>query len=253
MALTATLLALSVATLQAPATFADAAKANGMTLEIIDRPYSWQGNGYKVEAQAPEPEALKKYEKLFVEEWNRYPASLFKKARVTKLIIASRLTLLGQVRAAVPAFEADTMYYDAELGNYRPDYQRVVIHHELFHMFDQRMGRMLRDPEWAALNPPGFKYGDGGDKVRNLGAGELTDKLVGLLTPYAASAIEEDKAELFAHLLVNPKFVADRAGKDPVLAKKIELLKRRMAEYDPNMGESFWRPLADKSAVVWSG
>ncbi|HRK20830.1 MAG TPA: hypothetical protein PLX06_03435 [Fimbriimonadaceae bacterium] len=246
-------LMVALAAPQTPTTLADVAKASGLTLEVVEKPTTWPARNYQVVADAASAGGLKKYEPLFVEEWNRYPASLFKKAKVTKLIIGAKVAMNGQIRAAVPAFDLDTMFYDAELGNYRPDYQRVVIHHELFHMIDQRMGVMRRDPEWAALNGPEFKYGDGGHNVRNLGAGELTDKLPGLLTPYAGSAVEEDKAELFAHLLVNPAFVTERAKLDPVLAKKIELLKRRLATFDPGLGESFWRPVRSGAAVIWGG
>lgn len=235
------ILALALAQGPSSANFADVARASGLALEIVRKPQSWQGRGYKVEIQAPDLAALTKYEKLFVMEWSRYPASLFQKAKVTRLVIGSRLAMNGQFRAAVPAFETGTMYYDAEMGNHRPDYQRVVIHHELFHMIDQRMGQMRRDPEWLALNPPDFKYGSGGHNVRDLGAGELTDKLPGLLTPYAGSAVEEDKAELFAHLLVSPNFVSNRTNKDSVLDKKIRLLKRRMSTFDPNLNDDFWQ------------
>jgi len=241
MPLAVSLLILALSPPPIPTTFAEVAKASGVALEIVEKPIAWTGRGYKVEVQAPDPVALAKYEKLFVAEWARYPASVFRKAKVERLVIGAKLAMNGQFRAAVPAFESGTMYYDAEMGSYRPDYQRVVIHHELFHMFDQRMGQMKRDPEWSALNPTDFKYGDGGHNVRNLGAGELTDKLPGLLTPYGGAAVEEDKAELFAHLLVSPNFVLARMGQDSVVAQKVSLLKRRMAAYDPSLDERFWR------------
>lgn len=243
----------SVAIAQIPTTYAEVAQQSGLELQIADSAYTWQARSYRVEAQPAPAEALRKYEPLFVKEWQRYPASLFKKARVRKLFIGAKLSMNGQFRAAVPAFENETMFYDAELGSHRPDYQRVVIHHELFHMIDQRMGTMRRDPEWAELNPKDFRYGDGGHLMRTNGAGELTDKLPGLLTPYGASAVEEDKAELFAHLLVNPDFVQRQAEKDPVLAKKIELLKKRLLNFDENMGASFWRPSELDAAVLSCG
>lgn len=76
--------------------------------------------------------------------------------------------------------------------------------------------------------------------MRTSGVGNLTTEITGFLTPYATSAIEEDKAELFAHLIVNTKFVVDQAAKDPVLASKIAMLKKRMEAYDPGFNSNFW-------------
>ena len=151
----------------------------------------------RAKAQAPSPEDLTKYTKLFVSEWNRYPVSAIKTAKLKRIVICSTLKLSGQVRAAVLAFESNTMYYDTSLGNYNAAYQRLVIHHEFFHTIDFLQGNLTRDAEWYAVNPPGFQYGSGGEKVRNQGAGALTDKIPGVLTFYAKSGIEEDKAELY--------------------------------------------------------
>jgi hypothetical protein len=121
-----------------------------------------------------------------------------------------------------------------------PAYQRSVIHHEFFHMMDERMGVMRKDPAWAALNPPSFKYGSGGAKMRTNGVGDLNSDIPGFITKYGTSAIEEDKAELYAHLIIDPVFVANEAKSDPVLTKKIALLKSRMAKYHPTFSAKFW-------------
>jgi len=53
---------------------------------------------------------------------------------------------------------------------------------------------------------------------------------------YGTAAVEEDKAELFAHMIVDGSFVKDRASHDPVLAAKVALLRERLAKFDPAMG-----------------
>lgn len=202
-----------------------------LSIEAIKTPITWKGDGYTVEMESASGAKLEKYIQLFAKEWSRHEVELVRRSRVKRVVIGRGLKMNGQERAAVPAFDGDTMYYDAELGDYSSNYQRVVIHHEFFHMVDQRMKLLRRDPEWTALNSPDFKYGSGGDKLRTLGAGELTDKIPGFLTPYGASAVEEDKAELFAHLLVNRSYVLKRAETDPILARKIELLQNRISKF----------------------
>lgn len=209
----------------------DLATRYQVAFEAIKSPLKWKGDGYTVEMEPAADAKLEKYLSLFEKEWSRHAVELVRRARVKRVVIGRGLKMNGQERAAVPAFDGDTMYYDAELGDYSPSYQRVVIHHEFFHMVDQRMKLLRRDPEWSALNPPEFKYGSGGDKLRTLGVGELTDKIPGFLTPYGASAVEEDKAELFAHLLVNRNYVMTRAGTDSVLARKIALLQSRLSNF----------------------
>lgn len=199
-----------------------------------------QARGYKVEGDLATPAVMERYVPLWIKEWSRYPAGIMAKAKVTKVVFCEKLSLNGQPRAAVPAFDLDTMYFDPALGAHSSSYQRSVIHHEFFHMMDFRMGKLKVDPEWSALNPKEFKYGTGGKNMRTSGVGNLTTDIPGFLTPYATSALEEDKAELFAHLIVSTKFVTELAAKDAILAAKISLLKKRMEAYDSGFSADFW-------------
>lgn len=212
----------------------------GHRVELRQAVFTDQARGYKIEGDAASGEAMERYAPLWIKEWSRYPSGLMAKAKVSKIVFAEKLSLNGQIRAAVPAFDLDAMYFDPALGAHSPGYQRGVIHHEFFHMMDYRMGKLKVDPEWAALNPKDFKYGEGGAKMRTSGVGNLTKDIPGFLTLYGTSAMEEDKAELFAHLIVSTKYVMDQAEKDPVLAAKIELLKKRMKEYDAGLNDDFW-------------
>ncbi|HVT13335.1 MAG TPA: putative zinc-binding metallopeptidase [Fimbriimonadaceae bacterium] len=228
--------------LQPPAggSIQDLETAYHLTVEELKKPLEWHGDHYVVKADPPSPAQLKAYEPLFVKEWSLYPPSYVAKAVVHRIVFGVDLSVDGQMRAAVPAFDGDTMFYDPALGSYNLHYQRTVIHHEFFHLVDKRMRLLDTDMEWSRLNPSGFHYGDGGSKMRTLGVGELTDKIPGFLTPYSTSAIEEDKAELFAHMIVDGPYVRKRASADPILAAKIALLRQRLTRFDPNMGEPFW-------------
>ncbi len=233
-------LLLAVALIQGQATLESVGTKYGHKMDLRQAAFTDQAAGYTISGDTATTAAMEKYTPLWIAEWSRYPSGLMAKAKVTKVVFCEKLSLNGQVRAAVPSFDLNAMYYDPALGAFSPLYQRSVIHHEFFHMMDQRMGKIWKDPEWAALNPKDFKYGDGGKNMRTGGVGNLTTEIPGFLTKYGTSGIEEDKAELFAHLIVSTKFVMDQAEKDPVLKSKIDLLKKRMAEYDAGFNDTFW-------------
>jgi hypothetical protein len=215
-----------------------------LKVEELQKPLEWQGNHYVVKAAPATASQLRAYEPTFIKEWSLYPPSYVLKAEVHRIVFGIGLSVDGQFRAAVPAFDGDTMYYDPQLGSANLHYQRIVIHHEFFHMVDQRMRSLRRDQEWAKLNAPDFQYGTGGAKMRTSGVGELTDKIPGFLTMYGTSAIEEDKAELFAHMVVDGPYVKSRTRQDPILSAKVALLQARLAKFDPAMGDDFWKKIA---------
>ena len=71
---------------------------------------------------------------------------------------------------------------------------------------------------------------------------EMTGKDVpGFLNRYAAGGVEEDKAEVFAHLMVEPKEMKDRAGKDKYMRAKIDRMKELLREFSPRADEDFWK------------
>jgi hypothetical protein len=224
--------------------FLASSQATAPQLPNIERPrevLSWKGAGYVVTGKPATSAQLKLYEPIFNKEWALYPPSYVQKAKLDRIVFVADLSVDGQARAAVPAFDGNTMYYDPALGSYNPHYQRLVVHHEFFHMVDQRMQLLYKDAEWSKLNPAGFRYGSGGALMRTSGVGELTTKIPGFVTPYATAALEEDKAELFSHMVIDGAFVRDLARKDKVVAAKIALLKQRLAKFDPGMGEAFWK------------
>lgn len=225
---------------QAPGNLKDLEAKYGHKIDVRQAIFTDRAQGYKVEGSGATPAAMDKYALLWVKEWSIYPAGIMAKANVAKIVFCEKLSLDGQIRAAVPAFDLNTMDFDPALGAYAPSYQRGVIHHEFFHMMDFRMGKFKSDPEWLALNSKEFKYGSGGKNMRTEGAGNLTADIPGFLTPYATTALEEDKAELCSHLIVSTKVVMDRAAKDPILAAKVALLKKRMESYDPGFNAYFW-------------
>jgi hypothetical protein len=80
--------------------------------------------------------------------------------------------------------------------------------------------------------------------MQNAGVGALRVDLPGFITKYATAAVEEDKAEVYGHLLTSTAFISGRAALDPILAAKIRRLKDLIAAFEPAMGPGWWPTFA---------
>ena len=63
----------------------------------------------------------------------------------------------------------------------------------------------------------------------------------GFLNKYSMQGVEEDKAELFAYLMVEPDYVSQRARDDSVLASKVTALKTLLHRFCPSVRDDFWK------------
>ena len=160
-----------------------------------------------------------------------------------------KLSLNGQLRAAVPDFATMNLFLDVERGRHVPTYQERVFHHEFFHLIDFLLsGPFLKDSDWATLNPPEFRYGPGGVRMQDNGRNPFapTRTIPGFLTLYGTAAVEEDKAELFSFLMTDGLFLSDRARNDAVVRAKVERLKRRLGGFCPALTEEYFARLGEQ-------
>lgn len=195
-----------------------------------------------ITGKAADPKALARYLTLFVPEFQLYPADLIRRTKLKRLVFCENLAFAGQLRTALPDFEHDTLYYDVARGAENPAYQRKVIHHEYYHLIDLRDdGRLYRDERWAALNTAGFKYGTGGKNAQEVAdTGTLTDKYPGFLNHYSTTGVEEDKAEVFALLMMDRAYLTGRSEKERVLAAKVARMQEIMKKFCPEIDGKFW-------------
>jgi hypothetical protein len=221
-----------------------AAVAKTYSLEVVTRAPTFPvktAHG-AIDGAEADPADAATYAAVFAQEWSLYPPGLVKKAGVRRVVICKGLAFAGQPRTGVPDFEHDTLYLDAARGRHDDRYVRKVIHHEFFHFVDLRDdGRLYEDERWAGLNRPGFKYGPGGAKLQDDPTVTTTGRDVpGFLNRYAAAGVEEDKAEVFAHLVVEPGAVAARAAADPYVRQKAERMRELLAGFTRAAGAEFW-------------
>jgi len=185
---------------------------------------------------------LQIYSRLFAIEFSLYPPELTQRALLKRVVICRELSFDGQLRNAIPDFEHDTLYLDGNRGAYDKTYLRKVIHHEFFHIIDYRDdGSVYKDDRWASLNRDTFRYGNGGKNVQDMAeTSVLTDKYPGFLNHYSTTGVEEDKAEMFANLIVDPEYVDNRAAADRVILAKVFCMKENLARFCPQMNDAFW-------------
>ena len=188
---------------------------------------------------------LESYISLFAPEFSIYPQSLVKLVQLKRVVLCKELSFAGQRRNAIPDFEHDTLYLDAIRGAYSRPYMRKVMHHEFFHIIDWRDdGKLYQDDVWSALNPRSFKYGSGGINAQDKAFSSiLTDRFPGFLNYYSTTGVEEDKAELFANLIVDPVYVGSRVKQDEVLSAKVKMLMGLLKSFCPDLNDQFWKQL----------
>jgi hypothetical protein len=190
-----------------------------------------------ITGQAATEAALAAASVLVADELTLYPEGFMRASGLRRVALCSDLQ---ENRRAIPSLPnyRNTLLLDVDGSS---AFLRRLLHHEVFHFADLADDAdVLSDPAWAKLNPAGFAYGHGGRDMRQPAASALTDGLPGFLTRYATSALEEDKAEVFAFLMVQPSEVARRARSDAVLAAKARRIRAIAQALDPAMDAAFW-------------
>ena len=133
----------------------------------------------------------------------RYPAALFKAIRLGNVGLVKDLVVANQRRRAMPDPANDALVYADNGDALCPAGMELRVHHELFHLVDFRQfgEYYFRDPAWQALNRGTIEYGRGGASVYGTGMQNLGHPRVGLVSRYAATGLEEDKAEMFGWMM----------------------------------------------------
>jgi hypothetical protein len=195
-----------------------------------------------IDGKAADARVLAPYVAMLTAEFGLYPPSLVRRMRLERVVIAVDLRFAGMARGAVPDFEHATLYLDAACGAECGLYQRKVLHHEFFHYLDWVDDwQLYEDPQWLALNPRDYHYGNGGINAQNVPTSSLlTDQYPGFLDYYSTTGVEEDKAEVFANLIVERERVDERVKHDAVLEAKVQRMRDLTKAFCADLGNEFW-------------
>lgn len=217
-----------------------------LTIQITSvQPTNYHGNSFNLLTNA-DMGSLKTYGALFIDEWAKYPTSWVTNSKVKSIALIKNFATDGTNRAAYPEVGNQTMYYDA---GYSGDYAREVVHHEFDHLLTYNyFGSMSpSDPTWQSYNPPGFSYGNGGASCYQPGNTCLTGPhpIAGFASGYASSAIEEDKAELYAYLMTGTYYhmLVTWLPGDSYLSNKVNNYKQFISSHSPEMSGSYFNDI----------
>lgn len=194
---------------------------------------------------------LHRYILIFDNEFSKYPKSFLKRTKLSAVVFVKSLAFQKQLRTAIPDYGKEILILDFIRGGYAPIYQKHVIHHEFYHMIEEEFNKSAywKDPGWAKLNGPKVQYGRGGKTVqKNSKAYLFTHPEKGFVNLYSKSAIEEDKAEIYAALFLKEEYkkLIKWAKKDKSLYKKTKYMKSFLRKLDPKFTEKYWLKLHTK-------
>lgn len=234
---------------------------HGIEVTWPTAPYKYEGESGGGEAKPASDWELEMFTPIVVEEINLYPRTFLRNIGVKGIILVRDLWIREEgVTQNVAGYIFDNRLVMSVSYTYKVnlrDKQRRYLHHLIWHQFDDFKGQMWEDPEWVALNPPGFKYGmytKGGIYDRSSESGLLSTEYPGFVNRYSTGYLPDDKADLFAYLMVLHHWVEERTREDRYLKEKAALIKKRLAEFDPAFDAAFWKRIdgirRDVSAYV---
>ena len=182
---------------------------------------------------------LKDYGAAFIDEWAKYPTDWILNSGLTTVVIAKDL---GVNTAATWSPYNHTMFYSTDWGN--GEYARSVIHHEFAHLLESSyFGFPIHYPNqlWESYNPTAFRYSGNAESINPVIA-RTTHPTPGFVTGYAATTLEEDRAEIYSYLMTAGRYkeLMKWLPSDTVLGKKVQLYKDFMASHSATMTGSYF-------------
>lgn len=215
----------------------------GVEVECATASFQASGEQWRLRGEAASLEESNRFLRLFAAELFLYPVNAVSASGLKRVVLCKGLTVHGQEVGGTASAGDGTLFLN--VSNDSPLAASAAVHHELFHFFDYADdGIVGQDDRWSALNVPGFIYGCGLNSRRDPWALEFTESFPGFLTRYCMAAVEEDKAEVFSHLVVNRSYVLRRAEKDPRLKAKLRAIESSVIAFCPELDEHFWTSAA---------
>lgn len=212
----------------------------GLTAQVISTTPSSYVQGFSTHSllNSGNLYQLKAYGKVFIDEWAKYPADWVKNSKLQKVAFVKKLTNQGIYVAALPDPIGDTLYYDVTYGT--GDYARNVVHHEYGHLIEYNYFNLYNraDSQWTSCHPASFSYGSGGiTSYGQPGFVNTEHPSSGFVTAYAKYGIEEDKAEVYAYLMVTEDYLQLKQWikTDSCLAKKVSQYKEFIGSHSAVM------------------
>ena len=180
---------------------------------------------------------FKAFVRMLREELDMYPDAIVSRLGFGNIYILDEFTfrdvkLAGQSFSWIPkpAVAYGLNSFKPEDANSRAFFSRTT-HHEVFHAMERQFttaGGPLFGATWDALNEPGFKYRIGPNSVSAEGQPTHTKDnkgRKGFAEPYGMNIATDDRATLYARMMVADQVFYGRLPTDPILLAKTKRLQ----------------------------
>ncbi len=200
-----------------------------------------------VRAEAAGADDLLRAFPVVLEELGKYRGSVLRRAPLRRVVLCANLTGRERRVGGVTLDGRGVILLDVGLGGpAMGGALRRAIHHEMSHILDDALPHAAeRDDQWSRLNPTDFAYG--GDEIvralETLGEdpGGRPDA-PGFLTYYAMVSPREDRAELFAAMMIRPEGLRFAVAEDPILRAKCRFLRAELVGWNPGFADILVSP-----------
>ena len=180
---------------------------------------------------------FKAFVRMLREELDMYPDAIVSRLGFGNIYILDEFTyrdvkLAGQSFSWIPK---PAVAYG--LNSFKPDdvasraFFSRTTHHEVFHAMERqftRSGSPLFGPTWDALNEDGFRYRIGPNSVSAEGQPTHTKDnkgRKGFAEPYGMNIATDDRATMYARMMVADQVFYGRLATDPILLAKTNRLQ----------------------------
>ena len=177
-----------------------------------------------------------------------YPVNILERCKIRRIVLCSKLRCDGEVAMGCvtpDCLAANGLFIDGEYSSPFTYLEHLktsehVIHHELFHAIDYQLYFGLTDQDWPKLNDPSFEYIGNIRPIYIQGSPGYSDYKPGFASAYGMSHAHEDKAEVYARLIMSYSYMKSRVQKDLVLKRKVERIKELLLQFSPEFNDQFW-------------
>jgi len=172
--------------------------------------------------------ALKKAIILFVQEISLYPKDFFRDADCQDIYFVQKLFYKQKPADGVFAEGTNYIFYDYSRRSDNTPKIRHNIHHEFYHLIGSKHPYWKKyGPAWEALNRADFSYNKKYNSYERNPINFYAPPEPGFITDYAMVSAEEDRAEVFACMMIPEELtlMEQWAQKDRILFKKMEMMK----------------------------
>jgi hypothetical protein len=184
-------------------------------------------------ADVKDKPVLEKAILLFIQEISLYPRNFFRYAHCRDIYFVRRLFYKKKPVEGVFSAGANYIFYDYSRRGDNTQKIRHYIHHELYHAIGSKHPFWReRGPAWEALNRKEFSYSQKYDPHKRNPINYYAPPELGFITDYAMASAEEDRAEVFACMMIPEQFslMEQWAQKDRILFDKVEMMKEFLKE-----------------------